>query len=1118
MTSRCVVLGQRSLPILIVATLLTLSGPRCVEATGWSATYDAASAFDHIDAVFPTADGGYLFSSETGKHLTKVSGAGEVIWSREMLYGAARELLIPTGDGFFVLGYRTLARLNGLGDVVWWRTLSALNPSLARAWPDGTFLISAVYETGDRPFIAKLTSSGQVLWRMSIDLPVLSTSDVSWVGDLLPLDDGSFLALMTTFNFQIGEGYRSADYVVRFSATGAVVWARALVAMGWDHHPQITGVTTLGKTAGGGYFAYGSSTLIALDATGNVKGFRAGLPSSDHGIRPTMDGGYIVVGRDYSSPSVEGPLVQKLDRQLNSEWGRKFPSGASSHLNSIAPTPAGGWIVGGEIVPPGQSQFEGWSFRLASGGQPFGDCPASVLVEHPIGNGHRQCEVQVTYPSPPPSVPIATVTHCDSPAVPPGFSPVRQDFDLTCGSGAQPNGVQCTVTTRNNYSSTFYVSARDGSGPLYVGPNASATIDLIYTSDSPPGTNFIDVSTPGIANITSAPASVFTQPGLALTSVQAPISWLPYSLSRSLLCSGEPEGCLDPALDSDEDALPDCIELYGLSDPISGQMLLDLPTLGANPYHKDVFVEVDYLSGKSHSHRPNPRAIALAELAMAELAVSNPDGRPGVNLHVDHGQWGALSESDSFAGLDDLYLHDEDPDYWTALEALKGTQVAPGRLGFSIHRRGIFHYSVFGHYVDSNGFSGDSRGIPGAEFVIGMGGFSGGIGTCQQQAGTFLHELGHNLGLRHGGNDRVHRKPNYRSVMNYSFQTSSLLSFSMVELPPLNEAQLNESTGIGSTEWTIYRCPTAPRYVANGSAIDWNCNGTPGENNVVADINGGPETELRGFADVNHIDFHGIRPAGATLTDTRATEPGQEHEELTAEEDLAIPKPENLIVEALLSVVQLAWGETSNVSFRVSNLGVEGDTYDLIVYSTAGFVLSGALGPIVLDGGEATLVDIAVTAPAAGEPGVSDLVLIVTGRRQPELPEEVTVRVAVGSSEPLDFYTLSPCRMADTRPASALASDLVRIFPVGSLCGVPPSARAVAVNITVAQPSGYGNVVLFPAGQALATTSTINFGPGQVRANNAILQLGSDAGLAAVAFVAGGGGVHLILDVTGYFE
>jgi hypothetical protein len=42
------------------------------------------------------------------------------------------------------------------------------------------------------------------------------------------------------------------------------------------------------------------------------------------------------------------------------------------------------------------------------------------------------------------------------------------------------------------------------------------------------------------------------------------------------------------------------------------------------------------------------------------------------------------------------------------------------------------------------------------------------------QAGTLMHELGHNLGLRHGGGDDINRKPNYVSVMNYLYSPLGL--------------------------------------------------------------------------------------------------------------------------------------------------------------------------------------------------------------------------------------------------------------------------------------------------------------------------------------------------------
>jgi Tol biopolymer transport system component len=120
-----------------------------------------------------------------------------------------------------------------------------------------------------------------------------------------------------------------------------------------------------------------------------------------------------------------------------------------------------------------------------------------------------------------------------------------------------------------------------------------------------------------------------------------------------------------------------------------------------------------------------------------------------------------------------------------------------------------------------------------------------------------------------------------------------------------------------------------------------------------------------------------------------------------------------------------------------------------------------------------------------------------------------------------DFFTATPCRVLDTRQQGpALASGVERTFAVEGLCGIPATARAVVVNVTAVQPTGAGHVVLHPGDLAAPLTSTINFTAGATRANNAILALAFDGTgtLAATPVVAGGGTVHLILDVSGWFE
>jgi hypothetical protein len=120
------------------------------------------------------------------------------------------------------------------------------------------------------------------------------------------------------------------------------------------------------------------------------------------------------------------------------------------------------------------------------------------------------------------------------------------------------------------------------------------------------------------------------------------------------------------------------------------------------------------------------------------------------------------------------------------------------------------------------------------------------------------------------------------------------------------------------------------------------------------------------------------------------------------------------------------------------------------------------------------------------------------------------------------FYTLTPCRVVDTRnPAGpfggpALAADSTRVFPLGGACNVPADAAAVSLNVTVADATAPGSLTIYPGTGPIPGTNTITFVPGKNRANNVTMGL-VGGGLTVVDFQATGT-VNLIVDVNGYYR
>src|SRR6185437_1571490 len=233
--------------------------------------------------------------------------------------------------------------------------------------------------------------------------------------------------------------------------------------------------------------------------------------------------------------------------------------------------------------------------------------------------------------------------------------------------------------------------------------------------------------------------------------------------------------------------------------------------------HKDVYIETDWFL----RHHPDTRMISALKTAFANAPVSNTNGGSGINLHI------ILDEEIPFhkdeittpsAGAPLTATSDFDilkTNYFgTANERSAGNPSSCGTAGFEqcvtdilTAKRQVFHYALIAH-SQAGGNSGTSE-LPGNDMLISLGGFTGGVGSLDQLEGTFMHELGHNLNLYHGGSspsdptnpDYDNCKPNYLSVMNYNFQFSDFiynraLDYSHGTNVPLDKTLLHENWGV----------------------------------------------------------------------------------------------------------------------------------------------------------------------------------------------------------------------------------------------------------------------------------------------------------------------------------
>jgi hypothetical protein len=328
-----------------------------------------------------------------------------------------------------------------------------------------------------------------------------------------------------------------------------------------------------------------------------------------------------------------------------------------------------------------------------------------------------------------------------------------------------------------------------------------------------------------------------------------------------------------PQVDTDGDGIWDEWESKGVDANSDGSIDLDLPAMGADPRHKDLFVELDAMD----NHPYDPAAASAVIAAFAAGSISNPDGKNGVTLHLDTGsdavmnpktaaKWGSRSQANSLTHKDVLGTLDGNALNWGEFQTVKTANFSPVRAS-------VFRYVVNMHNHPKKGVTGTARDLPGeptlagaSDVVIGSSNPCAAPDHClltpTEQAVNLMHEIGHLLGLGHGGRsaagvpDHLNGKPNYLSIMSYSWSFTGVkigdtfkVDFSPFPgsdepaerrtgrpgtIMPLDESSLSElaiarATGAaGGYAFTRYCVDAGGKRTGSilatlNGAIDWNC-------------------------------------------------------------------------------------------------------------------------------------------------------------------------------------------------------------------------------------------------------------------------------------------------------
>ncbi len=273
-----------------------------------------------------------------------------------------------------------------------------------------------------------------------------------------------------------------------------------------------------------------------------------------------------------------------------------------------------------------------------------------------------------------------------------------------------------------------------------------------------------------------------------------------------------------------------------------------------------------------------------------------------------------------------------------------------------------------------------------------------------------------------------------------------------------------------------------------------------------------------GVLDVTYVDA-----SGSTYTDVRTIGYGSSHGNQTFLFDVTRMTLTSGTAPSILSQPASRYTTAGQaVQFAVTAAGNPAPAYKWQISTDAGVSFSNVADGATTSGARSPLLTFTGVTVALSDLKVRAVATNAFGSATSAIASLSVTRSGQSASS---FYPVQPCRAFDSRHASgpdaaapALPGGASRVFPLGGRCGIPATATALSVNVTVTQPTANGSLALYPGDESVPLASTVSFRAGQTRANNARIKIAGDGSGTLGVSNGATGAVDFIVDVNGYFE